>query len=75
MNSIHAIGVPYMDHRDKAKLCAPDKAIEKNGPVWKLQKTCDGELFSRSVRQELDVYDLDLLKYMTKRDRGILKPG
>jgi hypothetical protein len=27
-----------------------------------------------SVRQEKDVYDLDLLKYMRKKDRGIPKP-
>ena len=74
-NSVHAIGVPYMDHRDKLKLCIPDKAFKKGIPKWNLQKTCDGDVFSRSVRQEADVYDLDLYKYMTKRERGILRPG
>jgi hypothetical protein len=64
-----------MDHRDKLKLCIPDKSFKKGIPKWNLQKTCDGDLFTRSVRQEADVYDLDLLKYMTKRDRGILRPG
>ena len=64
-----------MDHRDKLKLCIPDKAYKKDIPKWNLQKTSDGELFSKSVRQEADVYDLDLYKYMTKRDRGILRPG
>jgi hypothetical protein len=39
-----------------------------------LQKTCDGKAFSMSVRQEKDVYDLDLLKYMRTKGRGIPKP-
>ena len=32
MTSVHAIGAAYIDHRDKAKLCAPDKCHEKKGP-------------------------------------------
>jgi hypothetical protein len=56
------------------KLYIPDKTFMKGIPKWNLQKTCDGDLFSRSVRQESDVYDLDLFKYMTKRERGILRP-
>lgn len=64
INSVHAIGVPFMDDRDKMKLCMPDKTFLKNQPKWNLQKTCDGKAFSMSVRQEKDVYDLDLLKYM-----------
>ena len=57
--SVHAIGVPYIDDRDKAKLCAPDKTFEKNGPQWKLQKTW-GDILAHSVRQEEDIYDPNL---------------
>mgnify|MGYP001464867281 CR=1 FL=1 len=73
-NSVHAVGAPYVDHRDKMRLCMPDKTFLKNQPQWALQKTCDGKAFSMSVRQEKDVYDLDLLKYMKTKDRGISKP-
>lgn len=63
-----------MDHRDKQKLCAPDKTFVKSTLKWNLQKTCDGDLFSRSARQECDLYDEDLRKYMTKLERGTYKP-
>ena len=29
-NSVHAIGAEYVDHRDKMKLCAPDKTFVKS---------------------------------------------
>ena len=41
-NSVHAIGAEYVDHRDKMKLCAPDKTFVKSTQKWHLQKTCDG---------------------------------
>ena len=44
LTSVHAIGTTFVDNRDLAKLCAPDKAHEKNGPQWKLQTTY-GEQF------------------------------
>jgi hypothetical protein len=31
-NSVHAVGVPYVDHRDKMRLCMPDKTFLKNQP-------------------------------------------
>lgn len=73
-NSVHAVGAPFMDHRDKLKLMAPDKTIMRETNKWALQKTCDGELFQNSVRQEKDIYDLDLLKYMKTYERGIKRP-
>ena len=36
LNSVHAIGTEYMDHRDKCKLYAPDKTFMKNIPKWGL---------------------------------------
>ena len=63
-----------MDGRDKLKLCAPDKTFVKSTLKWQLQKTCDGDLFQRSTRQECDLYDEDLKKYMMKLERGIFKP-
>jgi len=41
--------------------------------MWNLT-TSQCELFKVGVRQELDQYDGDLLKYMTCRERGIFKP-
>lgn len=29
MNSVHAVGVEFMDFRDKLKLCMPDKSFVK----------------------------------------------
>lgn len=71
--SVHAIGVPYMDDRDKIKLCQPTRCYEKNGPQWKLQPT-EGTLFTKSVRQEEDVYDPNLVLYYKTLERGLKKP-
>ena len=73
-NSVHAVGAEFMDHRDKLKLYMPEKCYKKDIPMWNLQKTCQGDFFSLSVRQEKDVYDEDLLKYMRTLGRGIKKP-
>ena len=73
MTSVHAIGVPYVDHRDKVKLCVPDKTFEKNGPQWKLQRT-NGDILAHSVRQEEDIYDPNLQLFYKAPDRGISKP-
>ena len=64
-----------MDHRDKMKLFAPDKTHSKEGLKWNLNKTSDGSCFSISAKQEVDVYDTDMLKYMRKLERGIFKPA
>ena len=47
LNSL-CIGDSYMDGFNKAKLCQPDKALEDN--KWGFQKTCEGDLFMRTVR-------------------------
>jgi hypothetical protein len=57
------------------KSMMPAKSYVKNEPKWNLQKTCDGQLFSKAIRQEKDVYDQDLKKYMLSRVRGIEKPN
>ena len=52
-NSVHAIGAEYVDDRDKYRMHAPERAFlqaSKGGPKWNLQKTSDGNLFSKSVR-------------------------
>jgi hypothetical protein len=36
INSVHAIGVDYMDYRDKIKLCMPNKSFIKDDSNWKL---------------------------------------
>lgn len=69
-----AIGDNYMDGRDKAHLCMPDKSFKKGIPKWNLQKTCDGDCFIKSTRQEADVYDLNYLKYMRTLERGMTRP-
>ena len=55
---------------------SPDRSLggqELKGDMWNLT-TSQCELFKVGVRQELDQYDGDLLKYMTCRERGIFKP-
>lgn len=49
-NSVHAIGSEYVDHRDKLKSFMPEKTFMKGIPKWNLQKTCDGDFFSKNVR-------------------------
>ena len=34
--SVHAIGVPFIAHREKMKLCMPDRAFTKDQPKWNL---------------------------------------
>ena len=54
---------------------APDRAYDKTvASGWKLQKTCDGNVFSKSVRQEEDVIDPVLQKYYRTLERGLMKP-
>ena len=65
-----------MDARDLKKLWMPDKCLTspKNNKLWKIQNLGEGSLFVREAKAEIDVYDLDYLKYMRSRERGIEKP-
>ena len=73
LNSL-AIGDVYMEGYKQRELCMPDKAINRGGPVWNLQKTCDGSVFQNTVKQETDIYDINYLKYMRTMARGCIKP-
>lgn len=42
---------------------------------WRATCLSGGDYFTREPGQEIDVYDLDYLKYMRKQDRGIEKPS
>lgn len=42
---------------------------------WRATRLSGGDFFKREPGQEIDVYDLDYLKYMRKLDRGIEKPS
>lgn len=42
---------------------------------WRATRLSGGDFFKREPGQEIDVYDLDYLKYMRKQDRGIEKPS
>jgi hypothetical protein len=68
------IGTLYVDERDKIKQIQPDRAFKKDIPNWNLQKTCDGDIFYRSIKQEAEIFDPNMLKYMRTRERGISKP-
>jgi len=67
------IGTDYIEAVGKVKLMAPDRAYNNSGK-WKLQKTCDGNMFQKTARQEDDVYDMNYLQYMRTRERGMNKP-
>ena len=54
---------------------APVRSYTKDAPKWNLQKTCDGKAFNMEVKQEHDIYDLDLLKYMRANARGLVRPN
>lgn len=60
-----AVGDPYVCGRDKLRSMMPNRSFAKGLPKWNLQKSCDGDLFQTSVRQEADSYDMNYLKYMT----------
>ena len=49
VNSV-TIDTEYVDGRDKERLCMPDRAFKKGIPKWNLQKTCDGNVFTWSVK-------------------------
>jgi hypothetical protein len=36
INSVHAIGAEFIDHRYKIKLCMPDKSFIKEKNIWNL---------------------------------------
>lgn len=69
-----ALEEPFIDFWQTRKAMMPDRATEKNGPKWNLQKTCDGNFFNKTSRQEDDVYDTNYLKYMRTLDRGMSQP-
>lgn len=58
-----AIGDKYIAHKDKSKLCYPDRASEKFTSDWKLGSRV-GNTFKKEVGQELDDFDIDYRKYM-----------
>ena len=72
--STHHVGDPYVDDREKRREMMPDRAFKKDIPQWHYQKSCDGNFFAKAVRQEADVYDKDLAKYMKSTIRGIERP-
>ena len=47
LNEVHSLsnGDPYVDYRDKERLCAPDKSFKKDMSTWGINKTCDGGFF------------------------------
>ena len=36
INSVHAIGSEFIDHRDKIKMFMPDKSFKKEKNIWNL---------------------------------------
>ena len=63
----------YQDTRTKQALIAPDRAGEKTHKFNLVTMEKTGYIGS-IVGQEFDTYDEVMKKYMTKRDRGLLKP-
>ncbi len=62
-----------MDDRQKTALIAPARATEK-AMKFNLVRTQNTGFITKPVGQEFDTYDEELKKYMTKNDRGLIKP-
>lgn len=69
-----AINEPFLEYNEAKRAMMPDRAFVKDSKIWTMNKTCHGQYFSTTARQEDDVYDLNFLKYMRTRERGIIKP-
>ena len=69
-----SIGTRFQDARDLSKLSMPDKCIGSPTNIWKLQNLGQGSYFRREPGSEIDIYDMDYLKYMRARERGIENP-
>mmetsp|Transcript_34901 Transcript_34901/g.53562 ORF Transcript_34901/g.53562 Transcript_34901/m.53562 type:complete len:118 (+) Transcript_34901:95-448(+) len=59
---------------EKTVIRSPKDPLFKPSPKWNYQNLGDGNLFSKSEKQENVVYDLDYLKYMRTQHRGIPLP-
>lgn len=65
--------VVYKDDRDKVALIAPDRARERK-TKFNLVTTQSLGYIDRPVGQEKDTYDEVMKSYMTKNDRGQIRP-
>ena len=63
-------GLPYLDGRDKESLLFPNK-VKDYSKTFGLQKTCDGNFFTKPIGQEIDRYDEVMVKFMKTQDRGL----
>jgi hypothetical protein len=73
-DAIKLTSEPFIDYFDRMKTMMPDRAFTKGDPRWELNKTCNGDKFMNTAGQEDDVYDINYLKYMRTRERGMIKP-
>ena len=62
-----------MDDRDRTALIQPDRARERK-TKFNLVSTQNLGYIDRPVGQEMDTYDEVMKKYMTKNDRGQIRP-
>jgi len=65
--------VKYKDDRDKLKLICPDRTMNIKDK-FNLVSTQNTGLIGRPVGQELDTYDEKMLWFMTKHERGLIRP-
>ena len=66
-------GVVYSDDREKLKLICPDRTLDTR-LKFNLVSTQNLGQIQRAVGQEMDTYDEELKKYMTKHERGLIRP-
>jgi hypothetical protein len=66
-------GLPYTEGREKESLLFPTRAKDYS-KLFGLQKTCDGNFFSKPVGREIDQFDEVMQKYLTSTDRGLVAP-
>jgi len=65
--------VVYKDDRDKLKLICPDRTMDTK-LKFNLVTTQATGLIGQTVGQEFDTFDEVMKKYMTKNERGLIRP-
>ena len=63
----------YMDDRQKVRLIQPDRLQEKS-KKFNLVSTQNTGYIGKPVGQEFDTYDEVMKKYMSKLERGQIRP-
>lgn len=66
--------IPYIPGRDKEAMLFPSRNTDWSKKFATIGTNDRGNYFGKPVGQEFDQYDPIMKKYMTSRERGLIKP-